>query len=180
MAKSSLVKLATGGKKTTPVKKEEKKVVEKKLTPDEERDLKAKERVKELLQGVDLSLEKKNEDELLEMDEPQTMVEGKDWLQEQVSLLASENELLKIDLANAKEGYAKMFEELQKVKANGGAQGDSELMKGILTIFHELQSNYVKNPGNRQDGIPNFVIVPPAFLNRLIMFFPFLQQEKRF
>jgi hypothetical protein len=179
MAKSSLVKLATGGKKTVPVKKEEKKVVEKKLTPDEERDLKAKERVKELLQGVDLSLEKK-EDELLEMDEPQTMVEGSNWLQEQVSLLASENELLKIDLANAKEGYAKMFEELQRVKANGGAQGDSELMKGILTVFHELQSNYVKNPGNRQDGIPNFIIVPPAFLNRLIMFFPFLQQEKRF
>jgi len=26
----------------------------------------------------------------------------------------------------------------------------------------------------------NFVIVPPAFLNRLIMFFPFLQDEKKF
>ena len=39
--KSSLVKLATGSKKTTPVKEKKETVIEKKLSPEEERDMKA-------------------------------------------------------------------------------------------------------------------------------------------
>ena len=57
---------------------------------------------------------------------------------------------------------------------------DEELKKGVLTIFHEIQSQYMKNPGFRPDGIPNFFILPVAFINRLIVFFPFLAKEKRF
>lgn len=179
--KSNLVKLATGSnKKVTPVKKAEK-VVEKKLTPEQERDIKAKETVKNLLGDVDLTLKTKSED-LFEIDTPPK--EGGDimWLQEQVALLSSENQNLRNDLQVAKTDYTRIFNELQNLKGGGGLNDDN-LKKGVLTIFHEIQSNYMKNPGFTTQptiGTPNFVIVPAAFLNRLIQFFPFLANEKRF
>jgi hypothetical protein len=178
-----LITLATGGtKKATHkevVKKE--KVVEKVLSPDEQRDLKAKETVKELLDGVELDITKPKE-ELLEMDNGSSdeQARGDDWLQEQVALLTSENEILRIEANAAKADYQKMLAENQAIKAGAGIQGNDELKTGILTIFHEIQSNFMKNPGFTPHGTPNFVIVPAAFLNRLIVFFPFLQREKRF
>ena len=181
MAKSnkSLVNLALGGnKKATPAKKKEV-VVEKKLSPEEERDLKAKETVKNLLDGAEINLTPKpKEEDLLEVDE--TQVKSADWLQDQVALLTSENELLKGELAVAKGDYQRIFNENQRVKAGADVQNDEELKKGVLTIFHEIQSQYMKNPGFRPDGIPNFFILPVAFINRLIVFFPFLAKEKRF
>ena len=182
MAKSnkSLVNLALGGnKKTTPAKKKEV-VIEKKLTPEEERDLKAKETVKNLLDDAEISLtpKVKENDDFLEVDE--TQVKSADWLQDQVALLTSENELLKGELAVAKGDYQRIFNENQRIKAGEGLQNDDELRKGVLTIFHEIQSQYMKNPGFRPDGIPNFFILPVAFINRLIVFFPFLAKEKRF
>ena len=181
MAKSnkSLVNLALGGnKKATPAKKKEV-VVEKKLSPEEERDLKAKETVKNLLDGAEINLTPKpKEEDLLEVDE--TQVKSADWLQDQVALLTSENELLKGELAVAKGDYQRIFNENQRIKAGAGVQNDEELKKGVLTIFHEIQSQYMKNPGFRPDGIPNFFILPVAFINRLIVFFPFLAKEKRF
>lgn len=181
MAKSnkSLVNLALGGnKKATPAKKKEV-VVEKKLSPEEERDLKAKETVKNLLDGAEIDLTAKpKEEDLLEVDE--TQVKSADWLQDQVALLTSENELLKGELAVAKGDYQRIFNENQRIKAGAGVQNDEELKKGVLTIFHEIQSQYMKNPGFRPDGIPNFFILPVAFINRLIVFFPFLAKEKRF
>jgi hypothetical protein len=180
MAKSTkqLVNLAKGVKKVTPVKKEV--VPEKVLTPAEERDIKAKEVVKELLSDsdVDLTLTPKPKEDLLEVEEEPT---GSDiWLQEQVAALTSENQLLKGELEVMKVDFQKMLNENQRVKSGAGVQNDGELKNGILTIFHEIQSNYMKNPGLTPYGTPNFVIVPPAFLNRLIVYFPFLQKEKRF
>lgn len=57
--KSNLVKLAKGKKETpvAPAVKEEVVVPEKVLTPKEERDLKAKAKVEEILDGVKLTLE---------------------------------------------------------------------------------------------------------------------------
>jgi hypothetical protein len=185
MAKSNkgLVNLALGGnKKTTPAKKKEV-VVEKKLTPEEERDLKAKETVKELLSDVDLSITTKpKEDDLLEVDDtaPNPPNGNNVWLQEQVAALTSENELLKGELAVAKGDYQRIFNENMRIKAGEGLQNVDELKRGVLTVFHEIQSQYMKNPGFTPYGTPNFVIVPAAFLNRLIVFFPFLAKEKRF
>jgi hypothetical protein len=185
-AKSNLVKLATGsGKKATPVKEEKKEVVkEKVLSPTEQRDLKAKEVVKELLVDVDLTLKTKKDD-LLEVDaEPSSLNKGDMWLQEQVSLLASENQNLQNELQVIKADYTKLFNETQRLKGGGGSgANDEELKRGILTVFHEIQANYMKNPGFTTQptvGTPNFVIVPAAFLNRMIQFFPFLAHEKRF
>ena len=175
---SKLVNLAKGSDKKSPPAK--KTVVKKEvITPEEQRDLKAKAKVKELLEGVSFEPPtNKKEDDLLEITKEEQ--HGTDWLQEQVAALSSENELLKFDLATAKDNYAKIFDENQRIKTGGNIQDDGALKTGILTVFHEIQSNYVKNPGNTQYGTPNFVIVPPAFLNRMIMYFPFLQQEKRF
>ena len=175
---SKLLNLAKGNdKKSPPAKKTSVKLKEIPITPEEQRDLKAKAKVKELLEGVSFESPKK-EEELLEITKEEQ--HGTDWLQEQVAALSSENELLKFDLTTAKDNYAKIFDENQRIKTGVGIQDDGVLKTGILTIFHEVQSNYVKNPGNTQYGTPNFVIVPPAFLNRMIMYFPFLQQEKRF
>lgn len=180
MAKdSSLIKLATGGnKKTVPVKKAVAKVAEKVLTPEEARDVKAKEKVKELLEGVNLSLKPVNkEDELFEIEnEPK----GSEWLQEQVSLLASENQNLKNELEVAKESYTRIFTEFQNIKGGAGIVDDGVLKSQVVKLFHEIQSNYVNMGKNQYTGEPYFRIVPGAFLNRMIQFFPFLQQEKKF
>jgi len=173
----SLVSLAKG-KKTAPAIKKEK-VVEKILSKDEERDLKAKETVKELLTDVELDLTVKPKDELLEV-ENEEQAKGGEWLQEQVALLSSENELLRIENQTLKGDYQKMLNENMAIKSGAGIQGDNEVKNGVLTIFHEIQSQYMKNPGFTPYGTPNFVIVPAAFINRLIVFFPFLAKEKRF
>jgi hypothetical protein len=178
----SLLKLAKGDGKKAPAKKSgvaKAKKPEVKLTPEEERDLKAKAKVKELLEGVSLEPPKKDDEEpLLEINSEEQ--KGTDWLQEQVAALSSENQLLKVDLAAAKDDYLKIFAENKRLKEGAGIQDESAFKTAITTVFHEIQSNYLKNPGNTQYGTPNFVIVPAAFLNRLIMYFPFLQQEKRF
>jgi hypothetical protein len=191
MAKSNkqLVNLAKGSIKK-PVAEKVVKVAEKVLTPDEERDLKAKETVKSLLDGVDLSITKPKEDllEVADDDTPPIPGDGGDiWLQEQVAALTSENENLRNELSVAKSDYQRIFNENQQIKNGLGVQTDGDLKNGILTIFHELQSNYMKmgfSSAPRQEvipqGEPNFRIAPAAFINRLIMYFPFLKDQKRF
>jgi hypothetical protein len=181
MAKSNLIKLAKGSdKKGKPARKPvEKKVEEKPLSPEEERDLKAKQKVKELLNDVEL-VPKENE-EILEIEEKK--IEGVDWLTEEVTKLTSQNEQLKED-------YRKILEENKRLK--GGKPGtvvapsapvdDSVVQAKLVQLFHELQSNYMKNPGMSPvyPGVPNFTIHPVAFMERMIMFFPFLGKERRY
>lgn len=189
MAKSNkqLVKLATGGAKKAAPAKEEVKVPEVVLTKEEQRDIKAKEVVKELLSDteVDLTLtEKPKEDDLLEVT---TDTGNTEWLQEQIALLASENQLLKGEIEVMRVDYQKMLNENQRIKEGTGIQNDGEIKNAVLTVFHELQSNYMKmgfSSAPRQEilpaGEPNFRIAPAAFINRLIMYFPFLKDQKRF
>jgi len=164
----NLVNLATG-KKPAAKKPQTKAKATKPPTAEEERNLKAKAKVEELLSDVKLTPDSK--DDLLEL-APEEEEKGSDWLQEQVALLSSENEALKIELKTAKEDYARIF-------AKGGGQSDSEFKETIVKVFHELQSNYL-NMGMSPSGEPNFRIAPAAFINRLIVFFPFLQKEKKF
>jgi hypothetical protein len=174
--KENLIKLAKGDDKTkAPVaKKSVEKVVEKKPTPAEERDIKAKAKVAELLK--DVNLEPKRNEELLEMnEEPKRDVE---WLEEQVSKLSEENEKLRSEAGLAKEDYSKIFKEFQESKKGNGVVltntiDDSALKTKITQLFSEIQTNYLAMGRN-------FVIVPAAFLNRLIMFFPFLEGDKKF
>ena len=154
-------------------------MTEKPLSPEEKRDLKAKETVSRLLSGADLTPPKEKKDELLEV-ESEVEVKSSEWLQEQVSLLSSENVNLKNDLDVAKDSYVRIFAENQRLKSGVGITDDGVLKSQVIKLFHELQSNYMNMGKEPYTGEPNFRIVPGAFLNRLILFFPFLQQEKRF
>lgn len=175
MAKEGLMNLAKSSKKNEVIaKKVEKKKVEKPISPEEERDIKARATVAELLQDVPLTLEK--QEKLIEIDNnPSTEdVKSKEWLEEQVELLGDSNKNLKAELELAKGDYQRIFADYQKLKQGtnvGSVEG--QVAQNVARVFIELQSNYF------QHG-QNFIIHPVAFMNRLIMYFPFLQSEKRY
>jgi hypothetical protein len=179
--KDNLVKLAKGKKETpvAPAVKEEVKVPEKVLTPEEERDLKTKAKVDELLDGVKLTLEPEvKKDDLLEVVEDEDEPKGVEWLEEQMSRLTEENEKLKAEANLAKEDYSKLFIAFQQQKngvvLNDNPNASDTLLKTkVVQLFNEIQANHL-SLGH------NFIIVPVAFLNRLILFFPFLEDQKRF
>ena len=52
-------------------------------------------------------------------------------------------------------------------------------LKYLYKLFNEIQDNYISmyNPATGKSGL---VIAPIAFMNRLIMFFPFLESEKKY
>ena len=82
--KDNLMKLAKGKKEVTkaPAVKEEVKAPEKVLTPEEERNLKTKAKVEELLDGVKLTLEpEEKKEELLEVAENEDQPKSTDWLE---------------------------------------------------------------------------------------------------
>jgi hypothetical protein len=178
--KSNLMKLAKGKKETTvkaPAVKKVEEVVEKILTPEEERDLKTKAKVEELLDGVDMTLkteEKKEEDLIVVASEPDS--KDVNWLEEQTSKLSEENERLKSEVTLAKDDYSRIFEAFQDLK-NGvtltTSNSDGQLQAKVVQLFNEIQAQYL-SLGN------NLIIYPVAFLNRLIKFFPFLDEQKRF
>jgi hypothetical protein len=178
--KDNLVKLAKGKKEApvAPAVKEEVKVPEKVLTPEEERDLKAKAKVDELLDGIKLTPDTEKKDDLLEVADEDEEPKGVEWLEEQMTRLVEENEKLKAEAELAKGDYAKLFAAFQQQKntvvLNDNPNGtDTALKAKVVQLFNELQANWL-SLGH------NFIIVPPAFMNRLIMFFPFLEDQKRF
>ena len=185
MAKKNYFNLAKKGDEKKPEpkaeKKEEKTVVENTvvLSPEEERDLKAKEKVKELLKDVDLNPDKKDEtielDEDAEVDEPV----GVDWLEEQITLLTEQNSALKAELELTKADYSKIYIENQRLK-NSGVVGDDKTREIVVNLFNEIQAHYFQSGFHPVTGAPNLILYPVAFMNRMIMFFPFLSQYKKF
>jgi hypothetical protein len=176
--KDNLMKLAKGKKETKvpAIKKEEVIVPEKVLTPEEERDQKTKAKVNELLNGIKLTpdVDEKKE-ELLEVEEEP---KGVEWLEEQMSRLTEENEKLKAEANLAKEDYEHLYSTFQQQKngvvLNDNPNASDTLLKTkVIQLFNEIQANHLALSYN-------FVIVPVAFLNRLILFFPFLDEHKRF
>jgi len=172
--KNSLISMAKGEDKKSKTTAKKEKVVEKVLSPEEERDLKAKEKVASLLEGVDLSLNKnETKEDLLEVEPESKDVE---WLGDQVSKLTEENERLKSEVDVAKGDYAKLLDEFQKVRGGvlaGDPNSDSGTKLKVVQLFNELQAQQISLGDN-------FFIHPPSFLMRLLMFFPFLEKEKRF
>ncbi len=185
MAKGNLMSLAKKGneKKNDPKakkneeKKETKEVVV--LSPEEERDLKAKEKVKELLKDVDLTPDKDKNDELIQVDDEIDEPVGVEWLEEQLTLLTEQNAALKAELELAKADYAKLFAEFQRIK-NSGVVGDDKTKETVINLFNEIQAHYFQSGFHPTTGAPNLILYPVAFMNRMIMFFPFLGQYKKF
>jgi hypothetical protein len=182
MAKqTNVTKLAKGGstnkRRGRPPKKKEESTPP---APAEKTvDVKAKERVAELVEEVTLIPPK--EGELLELDETPQDVTDVEWLQEQLGKLSERNELLERENVQSKEDYKKIFEELQAVKS--GTQGgpelipDSILKNNVSALFAELQNNYLGNNPQRQRYTNASVV---HLLNKMLGMFPFLAELRRF
>jgi hypothetical protein len=156
-------------KKTTTRKpaarKTTRKPAAKKLTPEQERDLKAKQKVEELLKDAELSPKKEND--LLELVEDEKVDEpkGVEWLEEQVQTLIDENKALKAE---------------NQALMEGGNAGSDNVRKAVITLFDEIQNNHIKLGTDPKTGLGNFRIYCPGFLNRMIKFFPFLNDYKKY
>lgn len=178
MAKDNLINLAKGvNKKQTPIpvatKKPVVKMVEKPKTPDEERNLKAKQKVEELLQSVELSPKKEVIPEVVLIPK-----EGTEWLEEQVALLSEQCEGLRAELIEAKDNYSKIYRELQNGRGNNSDNLTGETFKeNILMMFNELQSNYLGQNTERQRWS---VAKIEYLLNQMLQLFPFTQNYKKF
>jgi len=167
-----LISLATGNKKTI-AKKE---VVIVKKTPEEERDIRAKLTVEKLLEGT--SLIPKEKEKLIEIDTEVIQPEGAEWLQEQVGLLSSENENLRIELATARDNYSKILGESQRIKGNNPNELLNEtITQNILTLFNELQNNLLGHNAERTVWTTANI---PVLLKKMLLMFPFTADIKKF
>jgi len=178
MAKNDLIGLAKSGTATTkkPAAKKPaaKKPVVKKPTAEELRDLKAKETVEKLLEDSPINTLEKKED-LLELDEtPVEEPKGVEWLEEQVTLLTQKSEALAAEL-----NVVQIENQQLRSGTDVSGSNDGEVRKVVVQLFNELQENYIKM-GIDNQGIGNFRIYTPGFLNRMIKFFPFLDEVKRY
>jgi hypothetical protein len=176
--KKSLVSLAKGNTKSTTVAK--KPAAQKKLSASEERDLKAKQKVEELLHDVPLS--PKKETEVLELDEGESTegIKSVDWLSEQVAALTAENNVLKTDLDTTKQDYKRIFEENQKLKSGVGVNApadDSNQNQAVFALFNELQAEYLRYPPE----VMNKTSVNVRYLlDKIVNLFPVARKLKKY
>lgn len=171
----NLINFAKGkdkkAKSPTAKKSTEKKPENKPLSPEEERDLKAKETVNKLLEGVEFAPKNDDVSFEIEVEQPKNV----EWLTEQVNALMSENELFKNELAIAKADYTKIFEENQRIRSGAGIPHVAN--DGVLVLFDELQNNYLRYPPN----IVNQTNVNVRYLlNRMCELFPEVNKIKKF
>lgn len=181
---SSIAKTET--KKRPPV------VVVKPITPEEEKQQKVKEVVENLLSGVDL----RNPKEITEEVQKEVVVtteqrENTEWLEEQLDILTAENERLTTELAETKQAYDNLYNNVQQYAQNGvipqGIANQDAVVQMLVNEFRLIQGNLIsmgvaQQPIQRilQPGEPLLIIHPIPFLNRLIDLFPFLARERKF
>ena len=185
--KNNLVKLATKsvgnqnkGPTTKKIETEKEATVDDTYNNNNDASLKAKEVVENLLKDVPMDLKK----DIIEKHEVEK--EGDDWLTEQLSLLSAENDKLREESALAKENYIKLYDSYKKLK-NGESQvplitGDnlvpeSELNNNIITLFNEVQANYL---GSNQQRTAYTNMSTQHLLSKLLSFFPFLSKYRKF
>lgn len=179
MAKKNLASIAKSGKSKTTTKstqknKTGKKVEKKTSTPEEERDLKAKQTVEKLLEGIELK--PKKDGDTVEV-ETTTKKEGKEWLEEQVGLLSEQVEKLRGELVKSKEDYTKIYDELQSKKSGSNNMLNDTLIENVLTIFNELQANLL---GRNPERTPHDIVKIDYLLKQMLQLFPFTEQNKKF
>lgn len=180
---------ASANKQVKPTEKQQhivkKKVVEKPpvakvLTPEEERDLKAKQKVEELL--CDVEFLPKTEESVVDVNksvvETKTVNDGIEWLEEQVNLLTEENQTLKKELSQAKEDYSRLYNEFRtKVGGSTNEMYSQTTERNVLTLFEEFQNNYLgRNPENQRYDF----IYMDKLLKKFLSVFPFLDKYRRF
>lgn len=180
--RSNVVGLATKNKKRG--KTQTKKVQKPQTTEVEDKDKKAKETVDNLLKDLPLNLKK--DEELLELDEEGMDGKSEEWLQEQVSKLAQDNETLRKEAAEAKSNYKKIFDELQNIKRGGDKLTsnseenlipDSVLKNNIIALFDEAQKNML---GMNQQRTPYKNMSIRHLLIKMLELFPFTSEIRKF
>ena len=178
MAEKNLIKLAKGGNKITkaPIaKKPVVKVDKKPITPAEERDIKAKAKVEELLQSVELTPNK-----IIKEDTPVIVHEkreGIEWLEEQVTLLSEQSETLRNELAQAKDDYARLFQDFNNKKGNSNNMLNETIVQNILLLFSELSANA---SGNNPEKTIWKTVEIRYLIMQMLQLFPFLEKYKKF
>lgn len=178
MAKDNLISLAKGKnnvKKSSQVlKKPVPKAQEKHKTPEEERDLKAKKKVEELLQDVDLEIINKEEKNVLDEHSSENG-QGIEWLTEQVGLLSEQNENLRNELAQAKDDYSRLLQDFQN--KNGNNNVNETILQNMLILFNELQNNFLGINAEKTSWTTASI---PHMLKKMLSMFPFLETYKKF
>lgn len=155
MAKKNVINLAkksTANNKKNNSNKDDSKLIE----LEDDRDIMVKKKVEELLGDIDLT--NKQKEEVNKIGDKHEV--GIKWLKDQMSDLSKENDKLRKELAESK-----------------SSKGDN-VKTNVIKLFNEIQENYIKM-GKNSYGRSNLVIPPLAFMNRLIIFFPFLKQFKK-
>jgi hypothetical protein len=172
--KKNLASIARSGKNISTFSTVTNNVTEKPKTKEEERDIKAKETVEKLLEGVELVPKKENDTVEIE-----TTVhkEGKEWLEEQVGLLSEQVEQLRSELGQSKEDYTKIYQELQLKKGNPKDLLNETLVQNVVLMFNELQANLT---GRNQERTPHDIVKIDYLLNQIMLLFPFTEQYRKF
>ncbi|MFW5847329.1 MAG: hypothetical protein ACOCVF_00220 [bacterium] len=177
---------------TTKNKAKESTKVEEKQTDDpqkkdqQEIDPKSTEiqsKVSKLIEHVDLiknnvgkAQEQKKDDEdseVLSMESTSDAVKVTDkkdaaiiWYEEQLNEMYAKYDQLKKE-------KDKIAEEATIGFSGANSSEDKKIKEGILVLFNELQGHYMKLG-------ENLIIHPKQFIERLIKFFPFLEQHRKF
>jgi len=184
--KNNLVNLAKGGgKKTTPVTTKKPvvkpvvKVVEKPKTKEEVRDEKAIETVEKLLQGVELTPKIEVEVEVPSNEPKEEM--SNEWLEEQLTIISEENQLLKSELTQAKDDYSRLYNQFQNgdviTNSNPDNLNDETYKQNILFMFNELQANFL---GMNQERNRYSIVNIDYMLKQFMSLFPFTEQYRKF
>lgn len=163
-------KTPVGRKRATPTKPKVEPVVAVPPTPAELRAEKAKKKVEEVLDdSIILNGIKPNESENVAEEVVVEEPKGVEWLEEQIQILTETNTHLIAENAALKNNNNGAIEN------PNGSQNDAM----VIQLFNELQENYIGR-GLDMNGNPLFQIYPLAFMNRLIKFFPYLADHKRY
>lgn len=172
--------IASIAKKNNKKNTENHKKDDKKSVDDE-----TKERIDRLVDEIGVSTNKSDNDLLEISEESSNNIKGDiEWLQEQLTKLSDENEKLKKEAIEAKESYKKIYSQYENVKkgSNGTTTTekmvpDSELKNSIIELFFDIQNNFLgKNPERRRYK----QIIPVPFMNKMIKYFPFLSEHKKY
>ena len=189
IAKKSVVSKPTVDKGVPTPKPKEK--VEKKLSLEEERQLKIRETVDSLLQNVDLT----NPNDVKEPEvksEPTTVQrENTEWLEEQIEQLNAENLRLSNELAEVKQAYDDMYNNMQNFAQTGqipqALVGEGQIKQTLINEYRLIQSNMIQMGVAQQPiqriinvGEPLLQIHCLQFIQRLEQLFPFLINDRQY
>jgi len=131
----------------------------------EERDLRAKRKVDELLKEFESLSKVAVQKENIESGK------GLSWLEEQIGILTKENERLEKEVSEAKNNYKKIYDDFQKKSSSS-----SEEVPNVVKLFNELQDNYIEHVKAKK----RFEIFFPNFLNLLVDYFPYLNKYRKY